>query len=98
MEPVSVDLEVLTNYHVMGFNELFVVVFEGSSFKEFSIPKAGVFRWGFINLKSIIIQEVGNDEASVCILGFRLCEDSIKSEGNLLINPFKEVFLRGFRD
>jgi hypothetical protein len=39
MEPMSIDLEILANYHVMGFDELFVVVFEGSSLEEFTVPE-----------------------------------------------------------
>lgn len=98
MEPMSIDLEILANYHVMGFDELFVVVFEGSSLEEFTVPETWVFSWGLIDLKSIVVQEVSDDKASICVLWFWFCEYCIESEGDLLINPLEEVLLWGFRD
>jgi hypothetical protein len=47
-------------------------------------------------LQTVIVKEVSDDELSEAIFWLGASENCIKSEGDLLINPFEEVLFRRF--
>lgn len=69
MEEVAVDFSILTDDKVFWPDDLPIVCLIGASFKEFSIPKARVFRRWFIYLQTIIIEKVCDDKLAVDIFG-----------------------------
>lgn len=95
---IAVYMDILSNYYVLGLDKLSLCSFVLSSLKEFSSPETIVFSRRLINLKTIIIQEISDDEFSLAILWFRGREDGIETQWNLLVNPFKEIFFGWFWD
>ena len=98
MEQVSVNFKVLTHNEVFRFENIALTRLIAASLQKFASPEARVLAVGLIDLKAVVIEEVGNDELSVAVLGLRSSKDSVESQGDLLVDPFEEVFLRWFRD
>ena len=51
-----------------------------------------------IDLETVVIEEVGDDELPMGVLRLRLEEDCVEPETDLLVDPFEEVLLRRLGD
>lgn len=92
VEQVSVDLNVLSNYQVLRleYNPLPRLVV--SSLQKLSSPETWVFQRRFIDLQTVIVQEVSDNKLSVRVFRLRRSKDCVKSKRDLLINPLEEIF------
>lgn len=99
MKGYCIYYEISADYEVSWLEELIAVVdiFVLFSFQKFTIRDTWIPYWGFEYLDGVIVQEIGQNEASVNIFWLIGVESDDKSQVDLVINPFKKIFFWGLR-
>ena len=97
MEVIAVDANVLSNDHVLRFDYFATAQFVFTPLQKLTRPEPRVFVVRLVDLQTIIIQEISNDETTISILRFRISKNSIKPQRYLLVDPLEKVLHWRFR-
>lgn len=95
---MSIDLDILANYQVLWFVNLSLEILVLAPFKEFTCWKSRVFGWWLVNLETIVVEVISDDEFTNSILRFGITEHCVKPQTDLLVYPFEEILLWRFRN
>jgi len=90
---IAVDLDVLPHNQMLRLDHLGVVGLVGAPLEELAVPEAGVLGGGLVDLQTVVVEVVGDDELAVAVLGLGRREDRVEPEADLLVDPLEEVLL-----
>ena len=95
VEPVAVDPDVLPNNQMFWFVHVSLIRLVGASLQELSVPESIVFGGGLVNLQTVIIEVVGENELAIGVLrpALALREHCVEPQAYLLVDPLEEVLL-----
>jgi hypothetical protein len=72
-------------------NVLMVLVL--SSFQELARRETRVLGGGFVNLQTVIVEVVSDDELANGVFGLRVVQHRVEPKTDLLVDPLEEVLL-----
>lgn len=93
MVQITVDLDVLAHNQVFWLHYFASISLVRPSLQKLTIPEARVLSRRLVDLQTVIVQVIGDDELAVAVLRLGSSEVSIEAEADLLVYPLEEVLL-----
>jgi hypothetical protein len=90
---IPVDLDVLPHDQVFRLDHVAPIGLVRPPLQKLTVPEPGVLGRWLVDLETVVVEVVGDDELAVAVLGLGRGEVGVEAEADLLVHPLEEVLL-----